>query len=63
MSDNNTKGIEFIDFHISPKCCVALSADGKVFYTGFGSAYEMTEDSKVKDVVAIAVREDAYYSL
>ncbi len=42
---------------------VVLTQEGKVFYTGFGSSYQLVEDENVQDALSIAVTDECYYVL
>lgn len=61
MIDTYMKGVEIVDFDVSEMCTVALTKEGKVFWSGFGSSYLMVEDEKVSHALNVAVRDDCYY--
>lgn len=56
-------GHQIKDIAISEACTVVLTSEGKVFYSGFGSSYQLTEDTSIQHAISIAVRDDAYYVL
>lgn len=51
------------DIAVSTMVTVVLTKEGKVFYTGFGSSYQLVEDETVNDALSIAVTDECYYVL
>lgn len=40
---------------------VVLTQEGKVFYSGFGSSYQLVQDERAVDATSISVTDEGYY--